>query len=46
MVTDYPIVNTGERIAALQSIKYPMAGMTSENVKLEIMTSKAAKQFI
>jgi dipeptidyl-peptidase-4 len=36
MVTDYPIVNIEERIAVTENIKYPMAGMTSEQVNLVI----------
>jgi len=36
MVTDYPLVDINERIAQVDNIKYPMAGMTSEQVKLGI----------
>lgn len=36
MVTDYPLVDIDERIAQVDNIKYPMAGMTSEQVKLGI----------
>ena len=36
MVTDYPLVNTTTRIAELENIKYPMAGMTSEQVTLVV----------
>ena len=36
MVTDYPLVATSTRIATANNIKYPMAGMTSENVTLGI----------
>jgi len=36
MVTQYPIVNTGERIATVHDIRYPMAGMSSEQVSLMI----------
>jgi dipeptidyl-peptidase-4 len=36
MVTDYPLVNSATRIAESHNIKYPMAGMTSENVTLGI----------
>ncbi len=32
MVTDYPLVNIETRIATVENIKYPMAGMTSEEV--------------
>lgn len=36
MVTDYPLVNTSERIAINTPIKYPMAGMKSHEVTLAI----------
>lgn len=36
MVTDYPLVNTSERIATYTPIKYPMAGMKSHEVTLAI----------
>jgi dipeptidyl-peptidase-4 len=36
MVSDYPIVNIDTRIAEVESTKYPMAGMTSEQVTLVI----------
>jgi len=36
MVTDYPLVNTDARIAEVENTKYPMAGMTSEQVTLVI----------
>ncbi|NPA37167.1 MAG: prolyl oligopeptidase family serine peptidase [Chlorobi bacterium] len=32
MVADYPLVNIETRIATVENIKYPMAGMTSEQV--------------
>ncbi|UVD79450.1 DPP IV N-terminal domain-containing protein [Myroides albus] len=35
-VTDYPLVQWGERVAENKSIKYPMAGMTNERVSLVI----------
>lgn len=34
MVSDYPLVNVDERVARVESTKYPMAGMASEQVKL------------
>ena len=34
MVTDYPLVNIETRIATVKNIKYPMAGMTSEEVSV------------
>ena len=40
MVTDYPIVNINYRPAKVENIKYPMAGMTSEQVKLGIYNLK------
>jgi len=36
MVSDYPLVNVDERVARVESTKYPMAGMASEQVKLVI----------
>lgn len=36
MVTDYPLVNIDSREAMVENIKYPMAGMTSEQVTLVI----------
>lgn len=36
MVTDYPLVDTSQRIAKLNNIKYPMAGMTSHKVTVGI----------
>lgn len=36
MVTDYPIVDVTTRIATLNNIKYPMAGMTSHQVTLGV----------
>jgi dipeptidyl-peptidase 4 len=36
MVGDYPIINWNEREAVNNNIKYPMAGMTSENVTLVV----------
>jgi dipeptidyl-peptidase-4 len=36
MVTDYPIVNIDTRIAEVENTKYPMAGMTSEQVTLVV----------
>lgn len=40
MVGDYPLVDIEAREAALQSVKYPMAGMTNEVVKLQIYNLK------
>ncbi len=36
MVTDYPLVQWGTRVAENKNIKYPMAGMTNEKVSLII----------
>ncbi|MBZ0200202.1 MAG: DPP IV N-terminal domain-containing protein [Ignavibacteriaceae bacterium] len=35
-VTKYPLVDISTRPASLKNIKYPMAGMTSENVKVGV----------
>jgi dipeptidyl-peptidase-4 len=40
MVSDYPIVNINYRPAKVENIKYPMAGSTSEQVKLGIYNLK------
>lgn len=36
MVTDYPLVNVEERVAKLENIKYPMAGMASHQVTVGV----------
>ncbi|MBK7172684.1 MAG: S9 family peptidase [Bacteroidales bacterium] len=36
MVTDYPLVNINERIAKVENMKYPMAGMKSHHVTLGV----------
>lgn len=36
MVTDYPLVNVEERVAKLENVKYPMAGMASHHVNVGI----------
>ena len=36
MVSDYPLVNINTRVATVENTKYPMAGMTSEQVTLGI----------
>ncbi|MCT4587354.1 MAG: S9 family peptidase [Carboxylicivirga sp.] len=36
MVSDYPLVNVSERVAKLENIKYPMAGMASHQVQVGI----------
>ncbi len=40
MVTDYPLVNTEERVAKVTPIKYPMAGMKSHEVLIGIYDVK------
>ena len=34
MVADYPLVNTDSRVAEVKNVKYPMAGLKSEEVTL------------
>jgi len=36
MVSDYPLVNVEKRVAELENIKYPMAGMASHHVTVGI----------
>ncbi|HNV52544.1 MAG TPA: DPP IV N-terminal domain-containing protein, partial [Tenuifilaceae bacterium] len=36
MVTDYPLVDITQRIASVENIKYPMAGMKSHEVTLNV----------
>lgn len=43
MVSDYPLVDVDARIAELQNIKYPMAGMTSHEVTLGIYNVASGK---
>ncbi|MCR5271017.1 MAG: S9 family peptidase [Prevotella sp.] len=43
MVTDYPQVNIDPRMAQLEPDKYPMAGMTSHEVKVGIYDLKTQK---
>jgi len=40
MVTDYPLVNTDTRVAEVENIKYPMAGMKSHEVTVGIFDVK------
>lgn len=42
MVTDYPLVNIDSRIATEEKIKYPMAGMTSEEVTVVVYNLREA----
>lgn len=43
MVTNYPLVNVDARIADLQDIKYPMAGMTSHEVTLGVFNPETGE---
>jgi len=43
MVTDYPLVDITTRIAEVENTKYPMAGMTSEQVKLGVYDLESGK---
>ena len=43
MVTDYPLVNINTRIATVKTTKYPMAGMTSEQVTLGVYSISDGK---
>lgn len=45
MVTDYPLVNIDSRVAEVENTKYPMAGMTSEQVTL-VIYNIAAGSFV
>lgn len=44
MVGNYPIINWNEREAINKDIKYPMAGMTSENVTLVVYDLASGKK--
>lgn len=44
MVGNYPIINWNEREAANKDIKYPMTGMTSENVTLVVFDVPTGKK--
>ncbi|MCF8368703.1 MAG: S9 family peptidase [Bacteroidales bacterium] len=43
MVTNYPLVNIDARTAEVENIRYPMAGLTSEEVKLGIYNLKTGQ---
>ncbi len=43
MVSDYPIIDFDERVAENKAVKYPMAGMKSEEVQLGIYSLKDKK---
>jgi dipeptidyl-peptidase-4 len=42
-VTDYPLVNIDARVAELKDIKYPMAGMKSEIVTVNVFNPETGK---
>ncbi len=44
MVTDYPVVDFSERPAKCKPVKYPMAGMTSQQVTLGVYNIKTGKK--
>jgi dipeptidyl aminopeptidase/acylaminoacyl peptidase len=43
MVTEYPLVDIDHRIAKVAPMRYPMAGMTSEQVKLGVYNIESGK---
>lgn len=45
MVSDYPLVNIDTRIAEVKNVKYPMAGMKSEEVTLWIYNLEMNKSW-
>ncbi len=44
MVSDYPLVNINERVAKLENIKYPMAGMKSHQVTVGVFNFETKKK--
>ena len=44
MVSDYPLVDYSTRVATVKNIKYPMAGMTNEQVSLVIHDLNTGKK--
>jgi len=42
-ISDYPIVNIDERVAQVEPIKYPMAGMASETVSVGVYSFRTQK---
>ncbi|WP_437921633.1 DPP IV N-terminal domain-containing protein [Sphingobacterium sp. LRF_L2] len=46
MVSPYPLVQWGERVANVRSIRYPMAGMKSEEVTLVVFDTRSKKKVI
>ncbi len=45
MVTEYPLVKTGARIANHYPVRYPMAGMTSHEIKIGIYPIDSARYY-
>jgi dipeptidyl-peptidase-4 len=43
MVNDYPLVDITQRIATVENMKYPMAGMKSHEVTLNIYSLSTGK---
>ncbi|MCH8034571.1 MAG: DPP IV N-terminal domain-containing protein [Bacteroidetes bacterium] len=43
MVTDYPVIDISKKPAVIENIKYPMAGMTSEEVTVGVYDLKTGK---
>ena len=43
MVTDYPLVDISTRVAEVNNIKYPMAGMTSHEVTVGVYNPQTGK---
>lgn len=43
MISDYPLVDISTRIASLQLLKYPMAGMTSHKVSMGVFNPETKK---
>ena len=41
MVTAYPLVDTGARIARVNDVRYPMAGMTSHKVSIGVYDTRS-----
>ncbi|MCW3786473.1 S9 family peptidase [Plebeiibacterium sediminum] len=44
MVTDYPLVNINERVAKVENIKYPMAGMDSHHVTIGVFNAETKEK--
>ena len=45
MVTQYPLVDITARVGEVNNVRYPMAGMTSHQVKVGIYNPARAKAF-